>query len=84
MPPGVLEQFRPRGPEKIKAAFFEKAARGHSTPLEYLLPVLHRPGLLLKYAFPDRRFMERRYCVASSAAYFLRPLRLLLSFFGRR
>ena len=78
------ELFRPRGLEKIKAAFFGKAAAKHSTPLEYLLPALHRPVLLFKYAFPGRRFMERRYGRASAGAYALRPLRLLLSLFGRR
>ena len=76
--------FRPRGLEKIKAAFFKKAAAKHSTPLEYLLPALHRPSLFFRYAFPGRRFMERRYGKASPAAYALRPLRLLLSLFGRR
>lgn len=78
-----LEAFRPRGLEKIKAAFFEKAARKRSAPLEYLLPVLHRPVLLLRYAFPGRRFMERRYGSAGPLAYALRPLRLLRSLFGR-
>jgi hypothetical protein len=76
-----LELFRPRGLEKIKAAFFEKAALKHSSPLEYLLPALYRPELFLKYAFPDRRFMERRYGKASASAYALRSLRLLRSLF---
>lgn len=76
-----LDLFRPRGLEKIKAAFFEKAALKHSAPLEYLLPALHRPELFLKYLFPDRRFMERRYKTSSAAAYALRPLRLLRSLF---
>jgi hypothetical protein len=77
------ELFRPRGLEKIKAAFFEKAAAKHSTPLEYLLPALHRPILFFKYAFPGRRFMERRYGKASPWAYALRPLRLLGALFRR-
>jgi len=75
--------MEPRGLEKIKAAFFEKAAKKHSTPLEYLLPVLHRPFLLVKYAVPEKRFMLRRYGAASAAAYALRPLRLLRSVFRR-
>ncbi|MDD2805145.1 MAG: nucleotidyltransferase family protein [Elusimicrobiales bacterium] len=83
VPESALAALAPRGAEKIKAAFFEKAARKHSAPLEYLLPVLHRPGLLLRYAVPDRRFMARRYGSASAAAYALRPLRLLRAFFGR-
>jgi len=80
----ALEALRPRGVEKIKAALFERAAKKHSTALEYLLPVLHRPSLLAAAALPDERFMLRRYGSAGAAAYALRPLRLLLSFFGRR
>ncbi|HCC47372.1 MAG TPA: hypothetical protein DEQ38_04555 [Elusimicrobia bacterium] len=83
VPEGALAELEPRGLEKIKAAFFEKAARKHSVPLEYLLPVLHRPGLLLKYAAPEKRFMVRRYGSATAAAYALRPLRLLRSLFRR-
>lgn len=83
VPVAALAALEPRGAEKIKAAFFERAAGKHSKPLEYLLPVLHRPGLLLRYAVPDRRFMERRYGSASAAAYALRPLRLLRAFLGR-
>lgn len=75
--------FAPRGLEKIKAAFFEKAARKSSPALEYLLPVLHRPALLARYAFPDKKFMARRYGSASPSAYALRPLRLLLSILRR-
>lgn len=80
----ALEALRPRGAEKIKAALFERAARKHSTALEYLLPVLHRPALLAGYALPDERFMLRRYGSAGPAAYALRPLRLLLALLGRR
>lgn len=80
----ALEALRPRGAEIIKAALFERAAKKHSTALEYLLPVLHRPSLLAAYALPDERFMLRRYGSAGAAAYALRPLRLLLSFLGRR
>ena len=82
--PADAEAFRPRGPEKIKAAFFEKAASRRSTLLEYLLPVLHRPGLALKYAVPGAEFMRRRYGSASPAAYLLRPLRLALGLLFRR
>ena len=83
--PGTeLKALEPRGLEKIKAAFFEKAAAKHSTPLEYLLPVLHRPGFLLKYAVTEKHFMLRRYGAASLALYLLRPLKLLRSAFGRR
>ena len=84
---GTEERFsaplRPRGAEKIKAAFFERAAGKHSTALEYFLPALHRPELLVRYAVPDRRFMLRRYGTAAAAAYALRPFRLLLSVLRR-
>jgi hypothetical protein len=83
IPEADLKALEPRGLEKIKAAFFEKAAKKHSTPLEYLLPVLHRPGLLIKYAVPEKRFMERRYGAASAAVYLLRPLKLIYSVFRR-
>lgn len=76
--------FAPRGLEKIKAALFEKAARGHSAPLEYLLPALHRPALLAGYLVPEKKFMLRRYGSASAFSYALRPLRLLLSVLRRR
>jgi len=79
-----LRPLAPRGAEKIKAAFFEKAAEKHSGPLEYLLPALHRPGLLARYAFPDKKFMLRRYGSASAARYLLRPLVLLYSVFRKR
>ncbi|OGR65414.1 MAG: hypothetical protein A2X31_10310 [Elusimicrobia bacterium GWB2_63_22] len=76
--------LEPRGLEKIKAAFFEKAARKYSGPLEYLLPVLHRPGLLARYVVPDKKFMLRRYGSASAARYLLRPLGLLYSALRKR
>ncbi len=83
IPESALAALAPRGLEKVKAAFFERAAREHSVLLEYLLPVLHRPVLLLKYAVPEKRFMLRRYGAASAAAYLLRPLRLLISILRR-
>lgn len=79
VPSGIVPVFAPRGLEKIKAAFFEKAAGKHSALLEYLLPVLHRPELLVKYAVPEKRFMLRRYGSVSLALYLLRPFRLLWS-----
>lgn len=79
LPAAAAENFVPRGIEIIKAAFFEKAARKHSSLLEYFLPVLQRPALLLTYAAPPPRFMLRRYGSASASAYLLRPLRLVLS-----
>ena len=69
--------FSPRGPERLKAVLFEKAARKHSTALEYLLPALQRPRLVADYLLPDKRFMLRRYGSASAGAYLLRPFRLL-------
>jgi len=84
IPEADLRALEPRGLEKIKAAFYEKAAKKHSTPLEYLLPVLLRPGLLLKYTFPEKSFMERRYGAASAAAYLLRPLKLIYTVFRGR
>lgn len=83
VPPEALAALAPRGAEKIKAAFFEKAAAEHSSLLEYLLPVLHRPGLLVKYAVPEKRFMLRRYGAASLALHLLRPFRLLWSVLRR-
>ena len=83
VPERALEELRPRGPEKIKAAFFEKAAARGSVLLEYLLPALYRPELVLKYAAPSKRFMLRRYGAASTAVYALRPFRLLRSLFRR-
>jgi len=84
IPASALSSLAPRGLEKIKAAFFGKAARKHSALLEYLLPALHRPGLVLKYAAPDKEFMRRRYGAASASAYLLRPLRLLRSVLKKR
>jgi hypothetical protein len=84
VPEKELAALAPRGLEKIKAAFFEKAAVKHSTALEYLLPVLHRPGLLVKYAVPEKRFMLRRYGAVSLSLYMLRPLRLVRSALRRR
>lgn len=75
--------FAPRGLEKVKAAFFEKAARKRSAALEYLLPVLHRPAMAAGYLVPDKRFMLRRYGSASPLSYAFRPLRLLLSILRR-
>lgn len=83
IPGAQLASLAPRGTEKIKAAFFERAALKRSVPLEYLLPVLHRPGLLVRYAVPEKRFMLRRYGAASAAVYLLRPLRLLFSVFRK-
>ena len=83
IPASALAALTPRGPEKIKAAFFEKAAQKHTTVLEYLLPALHRPGLLVKYAVPEKRFMLRRYGAVSLTLYLLRPLKLILALFRR-
>ncbi len=83
VPEEVIEALRPRGAEKLKAALFERAAGERSVLLEYLLPVLQRPGLLVRYAVPERRFMLRRYGAASAALYLLRPLRLLWSVLRR-
>lgn len=84
IPAPELAALAPRGLEKIKAAFFEKAARKHSTLLEYLLPALQRPALAVKYLIPEKRFMLRRYGAASLALYLLRPLKLIRGVFGRR
>ncbi|MFA6435338.1 MAG: nucleotidyltransferase family protein [Elusimicrobiales bacterium] len=72
-----LMLFAPRGAEKIKSRFFEKAAAGHSRPLEYLLPGLYRPSLFLRYLFPDKRFLESRYGRSSWTNRFIRPFQLL-------
>lgn len=83
VPEYVREELRPRRAERITAAFFEKAAARGSVLLEYLLPALYRPELVLKYAVPSRKFMLRRYGRASAAVYALRPFRLLRSLFRR-
>lgn len=83
VPAAALAALEPRGAEKAKAALFEKAARKHSSALEYLLPVLSRPSLLVRYAVPEPRFMRRRYGSASALPYLLRPLRLLWSVLRR-
>lgn len=81
VPAAALAALEPRGLEKIKAAFFEKAAKKHSAALEYLLPALQRPGLIIKYAAPEKRFMLRRYGSASLALYLLRPFKLIRAVF---
>jgi hypothetical protein len=83
VPGEALKALEPRGPEKIKAALFEKAAQKHSAALEYLLPVLNRPSLLVRYAVPEKRFMRRRYGAATLALYLLRPFRLAWSILRR-
>ncbi|MDA8131978.1 MAG: nucleotidyltransferase family protein [Elusimicrobia bacterium] len=83
VPERALEELRPRGAEKIKAALFERAALRRSRALEYLLPVLLRPSLLARYAVPDRRFMERRYGSASAFSYARRFLGLLAAVLRR-
>lgn len=83
VPEYAREDFRPRGVERIEAAFFEKAAARGSVLLEYLLPALYRPELILKYAVPSRKFLLRRYGDASAAVYALRPFRLLRSLLRR-
>jgi hypothetical protein len=83
VPQRELAALAPRGLEKIKAALFERAAVKHSVPLEYLLPALQRPGLIVKYAVPEKRFMLRRYGAASLGLYLLRPLRLAWSILRR-
>jgi len=83
VPAQCLAELEPRGPEKIKAAFFEKAAQKHSVALEYLLPALQRPSLLVRYAVPEKRFMLRRYGAASLLLYALRPLKIVWSILRR-
>lgn len=83
VPERELAALAPRGLEKIKAALFERAAVKHSTPLEYLLPALQRPGLIVKYAVPEKRFMLRRYGAVTPVVYLLRPVRLAWSMLRR-
>lgn len=84
IPAEAFAGLEPRGLEKIKAAFFEKAAKEHSTLLEYLLPAFQRPALVAQYVIPEKRFMLRRYGAASLALYLLRPLRLVYSVLRKR
>ncbi len=72
-----LSAFAPRGADRLKSLFFEKAAVRHSRILEYFLPVLYRPGLFISYLFPGKSFLERRYGKASAMNRLTRPFRLL-------
>lgn len=84
IPASALAGLEPRGLEKVKAAFFEKAALKHSTFLEYLLPALQRPALAARYLVPEKRFMLRRYGAVSLTLYLLRPLRLAWTVLRKR
>jgi len=77
-----LSAFEPRGMEKLKSLFFEKAAAEYSRPLEYLLPGFYRPSLFFKYMFPGRTFLEKRYGKASRLNMLARPIRLLAAIAG--
>jgi len=76
-----LSAFAPRGAEKLKSRFFEKAASGYSRPLEYFLPALYRPALFFRYLFPEKSFLERRYGRRSWTNRFKRPFQLLKAIF---
>jgi hypothetical protein len=78
-----LAAFRPRGTDRLKSLFFEKASAGYSRPLEYFLPGLYRPRLFCSYLFPGKTFLERRYGKASLAIRLTRPFRLVAAVFGK-
>lgn len=87
--PGLISEselfaFKPRGYDKLKGGFFEKAALGHSRMLEYFLPGLYRPALFFKYLFPGATFLERRYGKVSRLNRFMRPFQLLVSVLGSK
>lgn len=75
--------FAPRGFGKVSARFFRRAARRHSTALEYFLPVLHRPELLGLAFFPDNEFLKRRYGRSGLLTRLLRPFRILKKVIGK-
>ncbi|MBU2575009.1 MAG: nucleotidyltransferase family protein [Elusimicrobia bacterium] len=72
-----LAAFEPPGTEKLKSRFFEKAAVRHSRLLEYVLPGLYRPWLFVRYLFPGKTFLEKRYGRASWTNHFIRPFQLI-------
>ncbi|HBB67551.1 MAG: hypothetical protein A2X28_00765 [Elusimicrobia bacterium GWA2_56_46] len=76
-----LSAFAPHGAEKLKSRFFEKAASGHSRPLEYFLPALYRPALFFRYLFPEKSFLERRYGRRSWTNRLIRPFQLIKAIF---
>jgi Uncharacterised nucleotidyltransferase len=73
----VLLLFAPMGIEKIKAIFFKRATVKYSRFLEYFLPALYRPTIIMEYIFPPKEFMQRRYGKDSLANRFLRPFRIV-------
>jgi len=72
-----LSAFEPRGADKLKNHFFEKAAVKHTRLLEYLLPVLYRPSLFARYLFPGRIFLKKRYGKNSWTNHIRRPFQLI-------
>lgn len=74
---GELAAFEPRGAEKLKSLLFEKAAVRHSRLLEYFLPGLYRPALFVRYLFPGKSFLEKRYGRSSWTNRFIRPFQLI-------
>ncbi len=69
--------FKPKGVGKIKAIFFKSATAKYSCFLEYFLPALYRPQIVLGYLFPPKEFMERRYGKDNLLNRFLRPFYIL-------
>ncbi|MFH1619844.1 MAG: nucleotidyltransferase family protein [bacterium] len=75
---------RPRGRIKVGVDktilfFFRKAAASPEPVrfLEYLLPVLARPFLALRFLFPGQHFLKKRYGSGSIRIVLLRPFRLI-------
>lgn len=83
MSAGELAAFEPRGAAKLKSRLFERAAARHTRLLEYLLPVVYRPPLLVKYMFPGKAFLEKRYGKNSWTNHLRRPLQLLAAAFRK-
>ena len=81
--PAELAAFAPRGLGRLRARFFRRAAERHSTALEYLLPVLHRPELLGLAFFPGSEFLKRRYGRSGLLTRLLRPFRILRKIIGK-
>jgi len=74
-----LAAFAPIGFEKLKNYFFERAAIQYSNTMEYMLPGLLRPALFIKYLFPGKTFLEKRYGKASWTNRLVRPFQLIYS-----
>ncbi|MBI4655884.1 MAG: nucleotidyltransferase family protein [Elusimicrobia bacterium] len=78
-----VPELKPGGFEAAKERFFRNALHKHSAFMEYLLPVILRPALALKYLFPEKEFLRKRYGRQSAWNVLIRPFQLLKNIFIR-